>query len=74
MWAKLLLMAVSISRNMKYYVFWQGLSKHVQSIPLTLGRNKNNLSKPMGIRLKEFSKKMILQLPLGRSSGASQFL
>lgn len=73
MWAKLLLMAVSISRNMKYCVFWQGLSKHVQSIPLTLGRNKN-LSKPMGIRLKEFSKKMILQLPLGRSSGASQFL
>lgn len=58
---------------MKYCVFWQGLSKCIQSIPLTLGGNINKSFQINGYLTQEFSKKMILELPLVIYSGASQF-
>ena len=73
-WAKFLFKVVGIYRNMKYCVFWQGLSKRIQSNPLTHAGNINKSFRIKGYLTQEFSKKMILELSLVTHSDVSQFL
>lgn len=60
--------------NIKYCIFWQGPSKCIQSISVTLGSNiKKSFQMNGHLTHWEFPKKVIFELPFVIYSGASQF-